>query len=189
MSCLRCQHVSLRPIFVTVLSKRGSRNLCVCVRETPCLWIKFFSLSCVCLSGLLGDKPRKKRPKTIYTGRFLCRDEPSPLNLPKTWHSVADELITLCICLISNPAKLHFISVYLYFFRSAAVIGERRRDSWLVEFFCFVVSNIWGRYKQTVKHVIVTEVGGRYTTVFYLAISAQWEAPTYLCIWALKSFI
>ena len=74
MSCLRCQLV-LRLPFLSQSSLSVEAETCVC--ETPCLWIKFFSLSCVCLSGLLRDKPKKKRPKTIYTGRFLCRDEPA----------------------------------------------------------------------------------------------------------------
>lgn len=32
------------------------------------------------------------------------------------------------------------------------------------------------------KHVIITKVGGRHKTIFYLAVSALWEASTYLCL-------
>lgn len=39
------------------------------------------------------------------------------------------------------------------------------------------------------KHVIISTVGGRLTIVFYLAISAQWEAPTYLCFGGFKVFL
>lgn len=82
MSCLRCQHVSLRPILSqSFLSVEA--ETCVCVWETPCLWIKFFSLSCVCLSGLLGDKPRKKKAQNYLYRPFPLQGWTQPLKSAK----------------------------------------------------------------------------------------------------------
>lgn len=66
MSCLRCQHVSLRPIFVTVLSKRGSRNLCVCVRDSLFMDKVFFTLLRVFVGVARGQTQKKKAQNYLY---------------------------------------------------------------------------------------------------------------------------
>ncbi len=125
--------------------------------------------ACVCVcQALLRDKPRKKRPETIYTDHFLCRDEPSLLNLP--------EDSTLCYRFNLHTAHLFHLrsskaAIYLHhldFLKSAMTIGRDVQSPVACPFFCFVISNfkaqnlnIWGSSRQTLRHVIITKVGGR----------------------------
>ena len=80
MSCLRCQLV-LRLPFLSQSSLSVEAETCVC--ETPCLWIKFFSLSCVCLSGLLRDKPKKKKAQNYLYRPFPLQGWTRPLKSAK----------------------------------------------------------------------------------------------------------
>lgn len=82
MSCL-CANTSRSAPFLSQSSLSVEAETCVCVWETPCLWIKFFSLSCVCLSGLLGDKPRKKKAQNYLYRPFPLQGWTQPLKSAK----------------------------------------------------------------------------------------------------------
>lgn len=66
------------PHFVTVLSKRGSRNLCVCVRDSLFMDKVFFTLLRVFVGVARGQTQKKKGPKLFIQAVSSAGMNPAP---------------------------------------------------------------------------------------------------------------